>query len=282
MARHRKLSVVVVVALLLASAGGPESWGQDLPTADVRLRVDLAPISLHAPSGETQDMQVPFSSSPGDSTVSQAVWVQHERDKVRDLSVQPANAISHHSNKPSGEQLETASYAVSNSRSSIRSSLDEIPLEPPKTDVSMTHTKGTSGSGILSMVASLMIVIGGFLGFAWFTKKLSVRARPGLAPEAVGILGQLSVSPGQNLLVIRFGKKLLLVHQQGSGCQTLSEIDNAAEVARLSELCTAQKTASPAFEPLPWSKLVAWINGKRGHSANAARMPYRSVGGPIE
>jgi flagellar biogenesis protein FliO len=114
-----------------------------------------------------------------------------------------------------------------------------IPLKPPSKDVHDLAPSRSSSSwtSILSMVFSLILVIGIFLGLSWIFRKTSPTAGSMLPKEVVEIIGRTPMANRQQLYVIRFGRKLVLVSQQVGQTEVLSEIDDQTEVDHLLGLC---------------------------------------------
>ncbi len=95
-------------------------------------------------------------------------------------------------------------------------------------------TPGASASpGVLGEVARLLgalaVVIGLAFAARWWLQ------RTGLAKSATGgafeVLARHSIGRGQQVLVARFGPRLLCVQQTRDGLRTLSELTDPAEVA---------------------------------------------------
>src|SRR5579871_4767930 len=102
-----------------------------------------------------------------------------------------------------------------------------IPLAAPPGDGSYQHpTSGPSTFGALVSVAgSLAVVLGLFLMVAWFMRRgLPNNAGKRLPSEVVEVLGRAPLANRQQMQVLRFGNKLLLVCLSPSGVDTLAEI----------------------------------------------------------
>ena len=114
-------------------------------------------------------------------------------------------------------------------------------------------TKGASGdldkpssswSAALSMFFSLAVVLSFFLLVAWLVKKSQPNSFLKLPGEVVQVLGRTPMAPRQQMYVLRFGNKLLLVSHQPGQTQTLGEITDSDEVLRLAGLCEANHPGS--------------------------------------
>jgi flagellar biogenesis protein FliO len=94
------------------------------------------------------------------------------------------------------------------------------------------------------MFVSLLIVIGLFLLVARIFRNLSPTPQRFLPKEVVQVIGRTPLAPRQQMYLIRFGNKVLLVSQQLGQTTTLSEIENPDEVAHLLGLCEQQSSTS--------------------------------------
>jgi flagellar biogenesis protein FliO len=125
------------------------------------------------------------------------------------------------------------------------SKLGSIALKPSDPNAKGDIKKPTNSIGsFLSVIFSMGIVISLFLGLAWVYKKSLPKSMGRLPHEVVQVLGRTSISPRQQMYVVRFGKKLLLVSQQPGQTQTLSEISDDEEVDRLTGICESNLPSS--------------------------------------
>ncbi|WDI43032.1 FliO/MopB family protein [Bremerella sp. P1] len=89
------------------------------------------------------------------------------------------------------------------------------------------------GNQTASIAASLFVVVGLFLMFAWVGKK---NMKPGggrLSKEIIQVLGKSQLSGKQQLELVRVGQKLLLLCVTPNSVETLTEITDPSEVERL-------------------------------------------------
>lgn len=84
-----------------------------------------------------------------------------------------------------------------------------------------------------SIAASLFVVVGLFLIFAWVGKKNMKPNNGRLSKEIIQVLGKSQLSGKQQLELVRVGQKLLLLCVTPSGVETLTEITEPGEVERL-------------------------------------------------
>ncbi|HEX3998315.1 MAG TPA: flagellar biosynthetic protein FliO [Pirellulales bacterium] len=140
--------------------------------------------------------------------------------------------------------------------------IDPLPLGPGSGDfANSTNTNGghrgipampSSAPAIVSMFGSLAVVIGLFLGLVWLLKRGSPKSVRLLSKDVVELLGRAPLAGRQQMHVIRFGNRLLLVAVSPDGAKTLAEISDAAEVDRLAGLCqqTQANSATQAFRQI--------------------------------
>jgi flagellar biogenesis protein FliO len=83
-----------------------------------------------------------------------------------------------------------------------------------------------------------------FLGAVLALRKSQPKQFQKLPKDVVEILGRTPIAPRQNLVVVRFGSKLILVSQQPGETRTLSEIQDANEAGRLTGLCESSRPES--------------------------------------
>lgn len=132
-----------------------------------------------------------------------------------------------------------SSSDTSSLTSNTKTARTGIPLKPPTKDIQDLAPSRSSSSwtSIISMVFSLILVIGIFLALSWIFRKTSPSAGSLLPKEVVEIIGRTPMANRQQLYVIRFGRKLVLVSQQVGQTEVLSEIDDRTEVDHLLGLC---------------------------------------------
>jgi len=174
-------------------------------------------------------------SSPANSQASRNSEVQQAS-----FTTQPVATIA-----PVGPSTSSAAATLPRSDRSI------IPLKPPSKDAKdlVPSKSRTTWSSAISMVVSLLLVIGIFLGLSWIFRKTSPSAGSILPKEVVEIVGRTPMANRQQLYVIRFGRKLVLVSQQVGQTEVLSEIDDRTEVDHLLGLCeqTTSRNVASSF-----------------------------------
>jgi flagellar biogenesis protein FliO len=102
---------------------------------------------------------------------------------------------------------------------------------------------GTLNS-LVTVGASLVVVLGLFLIVAWLLRKASPGATASLPKEVFEILGRAPLASRQQVHLVRCGRKLLLLSVAQAGIDTLAEIDDPTEVDRLAGLCAQAQPGS--------------------------------------
>jgi flagellar biogenesis protein FliO len=95
----------------------------------------------------------------------------------------------------------------------------------------------SAGPAIISMLGSLAIVLGLFFALVWFMRRGLPKGSRVLPSDVVEVLGRAPLAARQQMHLVRFGHKLLLVSVSAGGAETLSEIIEPAEVDRLAGIC---------------------------------------------
>jgi flagellar biogenesis protein FliO len=108
------------------------------------------------------------------------------------------------------------------------------------------HAPGTPSAipAVLSMFASLAVVLGLFLGVMWFLRRGLPKGTRILSSDVIEVLGRAPLAGRQQMHLIRFGNRLLLISVSPGGAETLAEINEPAEVDRLAGICQQSHKAS--------------------------------------
>ncbi|MBX3420372.1 MAG: flagellar biosynthetic protein FliO [Pirellulaceae bacterium] len=153
-------------------------------------------------------------------------------------------------NDPAGSgHAVTANYEASTGPSTTNKQGLYTPLQPRSAQAAPVQS--TSGSSTVKMLvsagSSLAVVIGFFLGCAWlYRKSFGNTLGRGLPKHVVQVLGRAPVAPRQQMVLLRFGPKLVLVSLVQGDARTISEITDPLEVDRIAGLCESQQADSMA------------------------------------
>lgn len=123
------------------------------------------------------------------------------------------------------------------------------PLQPKSKSDDAASTKSSGGTAkmLVSIISSLVLVIGLFLGVALlYRKSISTTLGKGLPKNVVQVLGKTTIAPRQQLVLVRFGSKLVLVSMLQGEARTLSEITDPLEVDQLAGFCESGQSGSMA------------------------------------
>jgi flagellar protein FliO/FliZ len=134
------------------------------------------------------------------------------------------------------------STSLTTSKSNTRQPIELRPSSKAKSG-SLEAPK-SSWTAAVSMFFSLAIVLSFFFLVAWFVKKSQPSSMLKLPNSVVQVMGRTPMAPRQQMYVVRFGSKLLLVSHQPGQTQTLCEITDADEVQRIAGLCEANQPGS--------------------------------------
>jgi flagellar biogenesis protein FliO len=113
-----------------------------------------------------------------------------------------------------------------------------LKLTPPtKAPAGAEKTPPSASGAITSVISSLAVVLGLFFVVVWLAKRNSPKGAALLPAEVIEVLGRAPLTPRQQMHVVRFGNKLLLVSLSPAGAEPLAEIDDPVEVERVLTIC---------------------------------------------
>jgi flagellar biogenesis protein FliO len=131
--------------------------------------------------------------------------------------------------------------------STASSALGEQPIRAtPSQDIGSSATKTTPGSQGLDyprVLAALGIVIALILVLRWFGKYVFPTAQSRGSNRAVEVLSRSPLSPKQQIMLIRVGRRLVVVGDSGAQMNPLCEISDPDEVAALVGQLRDEKTS---------------------------------------
>ena len=97
---------------------------------------------------------------------------------------------------------------------------------------SAQSAQSATSSGVseaVRMLGALTVVVGLAFAAKWWLRRSGIATR--MQGGAFEIVARHSVGRGQNILLVRFGPRLLCVQQARDGLRTLSELTDPAQVA---------------------------------------------------
>ncbi len=207
---------------------------------------NAAGVSASNPSGS--------SSFPSSSDSAEAdPWIAKNNypslsDASSGGSYPPASPQTNRSTSPSTNLVQTSTFhdtQVQPASFTSEASQKKIPLAASKSTTDLEPKRSSSGgmiSSMISMVVSLAFVIAIFMGLAYLLRSAQPAVTKGLPKDVVEVMGRTTLAPRQQMYVIKFGRKLILVSQQLGQTQTLTEIEDPKEVDHLLGL---MESASP-------------------------------------
>jgi len=238
---HLRPSLLILCFVCLigfAQAQMRSDWPQTQPVQ--------ADPTLVRPSGFS--IQQPLPQNPN---APQGV-VQPNGQRV--FNTQPISTATNSNQNSGNTDIKSAVQPASwSSESPATTNLTPIktrsrtPLElrtSAKDSVGNVDKPRSSWSAALSMFFSLAVVLSFFLLVAWLVKKSQPNAFIKLPGDVVQVMGRTPMAPRQQMYVVRFGSKLLLISHQPGQTQTLGEITDPDEVQRLAGLCEANLPGS--------------------------------------
>ena len=122
------------------------------------------------------------------------------------------------------------------------------------------------GGWVLNTLAALGVVIALALALRWAYTKLAGRSVGVTGSRAVETLSRTALAPRNHVLLLRVGRRVLIVNDSAHGMRTLAEVDDPEEVA---ELLAATASARPDSMSTSFNGLLARFTG--GHVANSDR-----------
>lgn len=211
----------LAVALIAAVPGGLSDGEQPHQAPAERQAISLRLMELRNASKQEKMPGKPVRYPAGRAMRSADVTVaQFEED------LEPGASTD--SDKPSvgGPLRQRARDAIPIGDSDKSPRAVELPAEVP-----------TATGSLLTVVSSLAIVLGLFLCVIWISRRGWPRRHCMLSKDVIDIMGRAPLAARQNLHVIKFANKLLLVAVTPEGAETLTEITDPDEILRVKALC---------------------------------------------
>jgi flagellar biogenesis protein FliO len=138
-----------------------------------------------------------------------------------------------------------------------------LPLTEPKshnpTNRGEPKKKPDGLPSAVTVFGSLALVLGVFFALVWVLRRAAPAGAALLPAEAFEVLGRAPLANRQQAHLLRCGNKLLLVASGAAGIESLTEITDAAEVDRLTDLC---RQARPGIATTALGRIL----GQKGKS----------------
>jgi flagellar protein FliO/FliZ len=176
------------------------------------------------------------------------ISVQPSGQRVFNQNLQPQGYDANHSTqRTSDTAVQPASWTTETSNLKVNASTAREPIElkpSSKEALNSISKPKSSWATAISMMFSLAIVLSLFLIIAWLFRRTQPNTFAKLPSEVVQVMGRTAMAPRQQVYVVRFGSKMLLVSHQPGQTQTLGEITDVDEVQRLAGMCEASQPNS--------------------------------------
>ncbi len=244
--RHFRFSPTLLILCFASLIGSAQAqtrmdWPQTQPVQPVQ-----ADPTLVRPSGFSIQQPIPQNPNAPQPIVQpngQRVFNTQQNSNAPFSNQGLANSDTKSAVQPASWNSE--SPATTNLTPSKAKSRAPLELRTSAKDSVGNVDKPTSSwSAALSMFLSLAVVLSFFLLVAWMVKKSQPNAFIKLPADVVQVMGRTPMAPRQQMYVVRFGSKLLLISHQPGQTQTLGEITDSDEVQRLAGLCEANLPGS--------------------------------------
>ena len=217
----------------IASAQSRAEWPQSQPAANDPTLVRQQGFSI--PPASSRNTPPPINQPSGQRIFPAG-------SNANTTSALPTSSPS----GPTRSAVQPASWSAATSESPSKAK-SRVPIEIRSTanvNAVGLEKPNSSWSAALSMILSLAVVLSFFLLVAWLVKKSQPKSFLKLPGDVVQVMGRTPMAPRQQMYVVRFGSKLLLISHQPGQTQTLGEISDADEVHRLAGLCEANHPGS--------------------------------------
>ncbi len=234
------VSILILQSIhLIGIANAQSSWPQTQSSPNDPSLVRQSGVSIQQPVPQNQSIAPPSIQSNG-----QRVFAPSPNSNPFPSNAFPSNAAPA-STESMRSEVQPASWKSESPPTTIASpgkakSRAPLELKPSSKDNSLSLEKPKSSWGAaLSMFFSLAVVLSFFLLVAWLVRKSQPHSFLKLPGDVVQVMGRTPMAPRQQMYVVRFGSKLLLISHQPGQTQTLGEITDSDEVQRLAGLCEA-------------------------------------------
>jgi flagellar biogenesis protein FliO len=102
-----------------------------------------------------------------------------------------------------------------------------------KTGTTSTSTRDSNGYDAVRVTTALLAVIALILFLRWIAKRVFGVSGPSRSSRAVQVLSRSPLTPRQSVMLLRVGRRVIVVADGGGQMSTLGEITDADEVAEL-------------------------------------------------
>lgn len=198
------------------------------------------------------------AQSPPQASPSPPRTGRSEKSATRAVArpAEPAPSTAAPLAQPSTSQAPTSqpSTQQASPATSVHSEIGQSPIRlnlnrddaPPKAAGTPATPANASGFDLPRVAGALAIVLALIFALRWILRRsMSATLQPG-ATSAVQVLSRSPLSPRQQLLLLRVGRRLLVVSDCNGQLSSLSEISDPDEVAALVGQLRDEKRTSPS------------------------------------
>jgi flagellar biogenesis protein FliO len=114
----------------------------------------------------------------------------------------------------------------------------------PKNEEAPLGSYSNTGSWVLNTVTALGVVIGLILIMRMVMNKLTGRSVIGGRSGIVEVLSRTSISPRNQVMLLRLGQRIIVVSEGPTGMRTLANVDDPDEVANLLSTVSSTRPGS--------------------------------------
>lgn len=119
-----------------------------------------------------------------------------------------------------------------------------VPDSDPANESKQLGEFSNNGSWVLNTITALGVVIGLIIAMRLAMNKLSGRAVMGGRTGIVEVLSRTSISPRNQVMLLRLGQRIIVVSEGPTGVRTLANLDDPDEVANLLTSISASRPGS--------------------------------------
>ena len=139
---------------------------------------------------------------------------------------------------------------------------EDRPLGPSKRNTEPSNQAEKSApkrAWITQTAMALAAVVGLILLLRWVLSRISGRPIATNQHRTIEVLSRVSIAPRSHILLVRLGRRILVVGESPSGLHTLSDIQEAEEVADLLQSVSESKSTSSTHG---FSQLMNLLNSE--------------------
>lgn len=216
------------------------------------------PLAPTRPANPTEPIQAKPPIDPLVEAATRFASEDAKRESELAAKRQPAISISGSESKPLPMYLPPQSKPTENevrSKEMLLANPSErkplgtpgkgmVPDSDPENENQKLGEFSNSGSWVLNTITALGVVISLIFAMRLVMNKLSGRAVMGGRTGIVEVLSRTSISPRNQIMLLRLGQRIIVVSEGPNGVRTLANLDDPDEVAGLLTTINSSKPGS--------------------------------------